>query len=84
MTSWKTLFSVKKVDLSVNRFDVVERFYSTFAMSKTQWNEEWRIKNKNENYRMKQLVITAIMIVLSACTAGAQNEGMVFIEGGTF
>ena len=33
---------------------------------------------------MKQLVITAIMIVLSACTAGAQNEGMVLIEGGTF
>ena len=24
------------------------------------------------------------MIVLSACTAGAQNEGMVLIEGGTF
>ena len=33
---------------------------------------------------MKQFVITAIMIVLSACTAGAQNEGMVLIEGGTF
>ena len=33
---------------------------------------------------MRQLVTTATMIALSACTAGAQDEGMVLIEGGTF
>ena len=32
----------------------------------------------------RQLVLTAAMMVLSACTAGAQDEGMVLIEGGTF
>ncbi len=33
---------------------------------------------------MRQLVMTAAMMALSACTAGAQDEGMVLIEGGTF
>lgn len=33
---------------------------------------------------MRQLAMTAAMIALSACTAGAQDEGMVHIEGGTF
>ncbi len=32
----------------------------------------------------RQLVLTAAMMALSACTAGAQDEGMVLIEGGTF
>ena len=30
------------------------------------------------------LVLTAAMMALSACTAGAQDEGMMLIEGGTF
>jgi hypothetical protein len=38
MASKKSLFSVKKVDLSVNRFGVVGRFYSTFALSKKSMN----------------------------------------------
>jgi formylglycine-generating enzyme required for sulfatase activity len=33
---------------------------------------------------MKQLVMTTAMMALSACTAGAQDEGMVLIQGGTF
>jgi len=33
---------------------------------------------------MRQFVMMAAMIALSACTAGAQDEGMVLIEGGTF
>ena len=33
---------------------------------------------------IRQLVTTATMIALSACTAGAQDEGMVLIKGGTF
>lgn len=32
----------------------------------------------------RQLVLTEAMMALSACTAGAQDEGMVLIEGGTF
>ena len=33
---------------------------------------------------MRQLVMTATMMALSACTAGAQDEGMVLVNGGTF
>ena len=33
---------------------------------------------------MRQLVMMAAMTALSACTAGAQDEGMVLIKGGTF
>lgn len=33
---------------------------------------------------MKQVVIMAAMMALSACSTEAQNEGMVLIEGGTF
>ena len=33
---------------------------------------------------MRQLVMTTAMMALSACTAGAQDERMVLIEGGTF